>query len=245
MNELNYDIINQYLDGIMNATERAAFEKLMQQDEGLKNEVTLLKDINETLKIKLQPGENEKALRNTMNELHEEHFGVKEKAKIIPFRRSRWMVAAAAVFIITMILSVWQPWQKSLFQQYAAVEMPAVSERGAGEDIRLRQATEFFNNNNFTSAIPLFKLILKDDPQNTFVQYYYAIALLQNGEVENSRKELTLLYNGASLFKNDAAFYIALSYLREKNKAACATWLNKIVTDAGIYSRAQELLKKL
>ena len=77
------------------------------------------------------------------------------------------------------------------------------------------------------------------------MQFYYAVALLQNGDIEKSRAQLNELYNGESLFKYDAAFYMALSYLKEKDKAICREWLNKIPADAGPYSKAQELLKKL
>jgi hypothetical protein len=35
------------------------------------------------------------------------------------------------------------------------------------------------------------------------------------------------------------------SYLKEINKTVCKEWLEKIPADAGIYSKAQELEKKL
>jgi hypothetical protein len=244
MKEFDYDMISRYLDGEMNAVERTAFEEQIEQDADLKNEVALLRDVNETVKMKLYPDENEIALSNTLGDMRAEYFAGQTKARIVPFRR-RLMMAAAAVLIMALILTVWQPWQKDLYKQYADIQMPAAGERGAGSDVQLKQATVYFNNKNFTAAIPLFKTILKDDTQNSFVQYYYAIALLQNGEIENSRKELDSLYNGTSLFRYDAAYYMALSYLKEKNKTACAVWLNKIPADAEVYIKAQDLLKKL
>jgi anti-sigma factor RsiW len=57
MKEFDYDMINRYLDGEMNAEELETFEAAMLQDSDLKNEVELLKDVNTTLKIKLYPGE--------------------------------------------------------------------------------------------------------------------------------------------------------------------------------------------
>ena len=156
------------------------------------------------------------------------------------------MTAIAAVFIMALLLTVWQPWKKEdLYQQYAAIQMPGIAERGATADSLLKLAVENFNNKKFTEAIPAFEAVLKDSSQNTFVQYYYAIALLQNNQTEKSRIELTGLYNGESLFKYDAAFYMGLGYLKEKNKPGCKEWLNKIPGDAGPYSKAQELLKKL
>ncbi len=250
MKEFDHDMINRYLDGELNADEIKAFESQMQSDASLKNEVELYRDINETLKMKLYPGENEMALRNTLDAMRSPYFSKEivsdqPKGKIIPFRRARWIAAAAAVFIGIVTLTIWSPWKKDLYQQYASIQMPAVVERGTPADSLLKQATENFNDKKFAAAVPLFEKILKNDPQNTFADYYYAIALLESGQTEKSRNELTQLSNGSSLFRDDAVFYMALSYLKEKDKNRCKLWLNKIPEDAGLYGRAQELLKKL
>ena len=248
MKEFDYDMINRYLDGEMNAEELKAFEAAMQQDAELKNEVAFLKDITTTLKTKLLPGENETALRNSLQGMNAEYFANKtEEAKIIPLNsRRKWMTAVAAIFIIGLLLTVWQPWKKEdLYKQYASIQMPGVAERGAATDGLLKQAVLNFNNKKFAEAISAFEAVLKDSAQNSFVQYYYGIALLQNDNIEKARTQFTELYNGVSLFKYDAAFYLALSYLKEKNKPPCKDWLNNIPADAGPYSKAQELLKKL
>jgi tetratricopeptide (TPR) repeat protein len=247
MKEFDYDMISRYLDGEMNADEAKAFEEQMHQDADLKQEVELLKDVNETLRMKLHPGENELALRNTLQELRGEYFSKEsQQTKIVPFRSRRWMTAAAAVLIMAVMLTVWSPWKKEdLYKQYAAIRMPDIAERGVAADSLLKLAVANFNDKKFREAILLFETILKDSPQNAFVQYYYGIALLQNNQTEKSRTCLIELYNGASLFRYDAAFYMALSYLKEKDKTNCKTWLNKIPADAGPYDKAQELLKKL
>ncbi len=247
MKEFDYDMINRYLEGEMNAEELKAFELQMQQDADMQNEVELTRDVFSTLKIKLQPGENEKKLRYSLQEINSEFFSKKSKqAKIVSVNRRRWMTAVAAIFIMALLLTVWQPWKKEdLYQQYAALQMPAVAERGTTTDNLLKSAVENFNDKKFEKAIPAFEEVLKDSNQNTFVQYYYSIALLQNNQIEKSRALLAQLYNGVSLFKYDAAFYMALSYLKEKNKPVCKEWLNKIPADAGPYNKAQELFKKL
>jgi hypothetical protein len=218
MKEFDYDMINRYLYGEMNAEEMKAFEEQMQQDAELQNEVALLKDVNDTLKIKLHPGENEMALRNSLQEMNADFFANKnEQAKIIPLNRRRWMTAVAAVFVIGLLLTVWQPWKKEdLYKQYAAIQMPGIAERGATADSLLKSAVENFNNKKFAEAIPVFETVLKDSSQNTFVQYYYAIALLQNDQVEKSRIQLTELYNGVSLFKYDAAFFYRVKLSKRK-----------------------------
>ena len=123
--------------------------------------------------------------------------------------------------------------------------MPGVAERGTPTDSLLKKATDNFNDKKFAEAIPLFETLLKVDSQSSFTQYYYAIALLQNNQTEQSRTQLYQLYNGTSLFRYDAAFFMSLSYLKEKNREVCKDWLNKIPADASLYNKSGELLKKL
>ena len=251
MKEFDYDMISRYLDGAMNEEEVKAFEEQMQGDTDLKNEVDLYRDVNETLQMQLHPGENEVALRNTLEGMRSQYFAKeviseRPKGRIISMSRTRWVAALAAVFIGIVMLTIWSPWKKEgLYQQYASIQMPGATERGTRGDSILKQATEDFNNKKFAAAIPSFESILKNDPQNSFVNYYYAIALLENGQTQQSRDQFTQLFNGNSLFRYDAAFYMALSYLKEKDNANCKIWLNEIPADAGLYGRAQELLKKL
>ena len=247
MKEYDYDMISRYINGEMTADESASFEALMKEDTELRDEVRLYRDIQDSLKTELHPSSGEQDLRNTLEGMNEEYFSAqKPKAKIVTFRRTRWISAIAAVLVMGVLLTVWSPWKKNdLYDQYAETQMPGVSERGSKSDSLLKKAAEEFNNKKFTEAIPLFEQVLTEDKENAMVHYYHAIALLQDGKTESSRNELTTLYNGTSLFRYDAAFYIALSYLKEKNKTACKDWLEKIPADAGSYGKARELLKKL
>ena len=142
MKEFDYDMINRYLDGVMNAEEMKAFEAAMQLDASLQNEVRLLRDVHATLKIKLHPGEGEMALRSSLKEMNAEFFSNKsEQAKIVPLNRRKWMTAIAAVFVLGLFLTVWQPWKKEdLYKQYAAIQMPGIAERGAATDSLLKLA---------------------------------------------------------------------------------------------------------
>ena len=251
MNAFDYDKIGLYLDGGMNAEESKAFEVQMQQDTGLQKEVLLLKDLNETLRIKLYPDNDDLSLAANLDKLRDEYFRGKSvsdqsRARIVSIRRTRWIASIAAVFIGIIMLTIWKPWEKQdLFRQYASIEMPGVAERGVHADSLLIQAAEKFNKKEFAGSLQPFEKILKADPQNAFARYYFSIALLENGQLDSSRNELMQLYNGLSLFRYDAAFYLALSYLKVNDKTGCKEWLNKIPAGAGAYNRSRELLKKL
>jgi len=247
MKEFDYDKISRYIDGEMTAGETAAFEAEMQQNAELKAEVVLYNDVQGTLKAELHPSGNVTELRKTLAGLNEEFFtGQKTSAKVVSIKRTRWISAIAAVLVMGLFLTIWSPWKKdNLFDTYAATEMPGVEVRGQQSDSLLKEAALQFNNKKFADAVPMFEQVLRIDPQNSFARYYYAIALLQTGQIEQSRNQLTQVYNGSSVFHTDAAFYIALSYLKEKNKAQCRVWLEKITEGAGTYEKAKELLKKL
>ena len=244
MSTHDYDIISRYIDGEMDAGELKAFEELLQQDAELSNEVTLYKEVNDTLKAKLHPDEQELALHSTLEQMKGDYF--KPQAKVVSFHRSRWLTAAAAAAVIVIAVMVWSPWkQEDLYRQYAAIEMSTVAERGAPDDSLLKKATTDFNAKRFNEAIPALDTLVKSDSANAYTRFFLGIALLEIGQSERSRQELNQLFNGNSIFKYDAAFYIALSYMKEKNRAVSKEWLLRIPPDAGIYSKAQELLHRL
>lgn len=251
MKAFDHDMINRFLEGEMNTAETTAFEVQMQQDADLRNTVELYREVNQILKMKLHPGGNEMALRNSLQAMRDEFFSgenvsEQSKVKIVPFRRTRWIAAAAAVCIGIVMLTIWSPWKKQgLYEQYASIQMPGVVERGTPSDSLLKKATDNFNDKKFVEAIPLFETILKNDPQNSYVQFYYAVALQQGGQQDKARPELTLLFNGTSQFRYDAAFFMALSYLKENDATTCREWLHKIPEDAGSYDKARDLLKEL
>lgn len=247
MKEFDYDKISRYIDGEMSAGEAAIFEAEMQQDAELKAEVLLYRDVEGTLKTSLHPSGNEKELRHTLKSLNEEYFaGQRTNAKVVSMKRTRWISAVAAVLVMGLFITIWSPWKKdTLFDDYASTEMPGVEVRGNQSDSLLKNAAVHFNNKNFAEAVPQFEQVLKTDAENSFAQYYYAIALLHTGQVEKSRALLTQLHNGKSVFQPDAAYYIALGYLKEKDRTGCRSWLEKVNENAGTHQKAVELLKKL
>jgi hypothetical protein len=242
MNAHDYDTISRYTDGEMDAGEQKAFEERLQQDASLRTALELYKEVEDTLKTRLHAGEEDRAFHHTLEQMQGAYF--KPPAKVVAFYEARWWAAAAAAVVIAVVL-VWSPWKQDLYRQYAAIEMAPVAERGTPADSLLQEATADFNEKKFARAVPALEILLQLDTANAYTRYYYAIALLETNQIEKSRQELTYLYNGNSIFRYDAAFYVALSYLKEKDRTACREWLNKIPADAGIYSKVQQLLKEL
>ena len=153
-------------------------------------------------------------------------------------------IAAAAAILIAVVF-IWQPWKQDLVKDFAETTMVAPAERGGTIDNLLQQAVDAFNNKDFTTAVSLLQQVTKQDTTNSYAEFYYGVALLQTDLLYDARNIFNKLYAGQSAFKYDAAFYQALGYLKEKNKAACIEWLQKIPADANNFNKAQKLLHTL
>jgi hypothetical protein len=258
MSAFDYDMITRFLEGGMKTDERRSFELSMEQDADLKKEVELCREMRETLQKELYPDAGEQAFRATLQQVRAEHFrtanpsgtplpsGARQPGKFVLISRSiRWWAPASVAAAAILILVIWQPWTPDLYSRFAETSMPPVAERGGTEDSLLAAATTKFNAREFAASIPDFRQLLSLDSSNSYAQFYYSIALLRTDSLDKSRGILMRLNSGGSLVKYDAAFYLALSYLKERDTARAIHWLQTIPADASSYPRAKELLQKL
>ena len=236
------DVIN-YADGEMEASEIKAFESALSEDTELQSELKLYESVRGTLKSKLAPDKRDDEFKANLNQFRQQHFGVKDvkpTAKIISFNKL-WYAAA----ILVVGLLIWAPWNKNLYNQYADTEMISFAERGSNNHADLQSATDAFNDGKFEEAAKILAPVVKKDSSNDMLRYYLGVAQLENDSVTLGRENLAIVAANQSLLKYDATFYIALSYLKEKNKGECKVWLNKIPKNAANYDKTQELLNDL
>jgi predicted Zn-dependent protease len=238
----SFEDIARYAENEMTAEERQLFEAALAADETLQQQLALYNEVQAGLQQQFTRDDKKEALKATLENLGSEYFQ-QRKAKVISLRtyiRSAVAVAAAIIAVL-----IWQPWQTSLFDEYAATRMISTTVRGENADTLLEKAAIAFNKEDFAGAAGLLQQVVQLQPGNSLAGYYYGIALLQTARPEEARKILTGVYNGHSVFTYDAAFYIALSYLKEKNRPACREWLEKIPPGANNYDKANELMRKL
>jgi tetratricopeptide (TPR) repeat protein len=242
MHTYNHEDIARYTTGEMTGTELQTFEEVLAQDRALQESVAAYRDVLHTLQYKLVPDEQDAAFKATLRTMNGEYFGGK-KTKVVPLYK--WIGGAVAAAVV--LLMIWlQPWgQQDLYQQYAQVQMVAAAERGNETDTLLQQATLLFNQGNYAGAQPYLEAAIASQPANALTSFYYAVTLIATNEPVKARALLAPIYEGTSVVKYDAAFFMALSYLKEKDVAACRQWLEKIPEGTSRYAAAQELLKKI
>ena len=73
--------------------------------------------------------------------------------------------------------------------------------------------------------------------------FYRGVTYLHTTQNKKARTDLQEIFRGNSVFKYNAAYYIGISYLQDKDKAEAKKWLKKIPEDAAVYPKVKELLK--
>lgn len=246
MSRFTFEDIARYASGDMDSDELAAFEAELATDEDLQKKLALHQEVHSTLQQRFAPNEKLQAFQQTLRQLNGEYFAQARPATSpAPVKRIRLAAITTAAAAVVALL-IWRPWQGGdLYTRYASVEMIANIERGNTTDSLLTEATTYFNNKDYSNAARLLKTITDSIPGNSFAQFYYALSLTQTNQQPLARPVLLSLYNGTSIFKYDAAFHMALTYVSEKNNTEAKTWLGKIPPEATIYAKAQALLKEL
>ena len=244
MSQYTYEDIARYAEGLMEPAEKQLLEAALQTDPALRKQLELYKEVHQSLEEHFSKDEKREELQKTLQGMRQDFFPAQSTAKVIPIKRYLFRaVAVAAVAVIALF--VWQPWETDLYSDFADTRMVTSVERGGKADTALQQATDAFNKKDFVTAAVFLQEVVQLEPENSLAQYYFGIALLQSGKTEQARASLQKVFDGSSAFKYEAAFYMALSYLKTGDKAGCRQWLEKIPADAGNYAKAKDLLNKL
>ena len=181
-------------------------------------------------------------LKQTIKSLNKTHF--KAEAKVVSFKSyTRWISGIAAVLILGLI--VFNPWKKSLYEEYSTAGSMSVTERGEGPQTNLEKAAAYYNKKDYIAAEKLLAKEYAANPKNSMAAYYYSITLIQDKQEAKGRGILQQLYGGESAFKYDAAYQIAMSYVKQKDNANAKKWLRNVPPGTSNYAKAKELEGKL
>jgi len=242
----NEDII-RYVEEEMSPEEKQKIEGDLRSDAALAKSVTLYRQLKETLEQRL-PDEGAAALRRTLGDMRGRYFSDRADAtgmKVVKMktrfpRYIAGMAAAAAILFAVVML-----WPSDYMDKYGKTQMVGVTERGEGNDTLMERASEYFNAGAFDKALPLLDQAYQADTSNQTALFYRGVARLHIGTMDEARGDLLRVFGGGSLFRYEAAFYMALSYVQKGDKATARWWIDKIPAGAPGYDKAAGLRKKL
>jgi len=233
------ELIIRYADNELSEEERRQFEADLLTDASLAAELSLYLEVRRTLEQRLPPDAGADALRSTLSNFNKEYFA----SPVRRLSRVRWIaysVAAACVVVVAGIYLV-SSGSGDFVDRLGRTEMVSTESRGANADSLFQQAAVFFNQQQFDKALPLLDKAVAADSSSQLALFYRGIAEWHTGSVGPARKDLINVYNGESLLRYEAAFYIALIYADGKNKPAAREWLDRIPNGTPVSSRANEL----
>lgn len=230
---------DRFLNGQMNENDRKVFSTRLQTDPLLAQQVKRFDTVRQLLAQRICGDPQRDELQHLLFGHRNAWYTLKDTS-IIPIRN--YVILTALIAAGMAILLYISPWRKNIYRQFADTEMqiPDI------DSLRLpEQAIEQFNRGHFSEAIGILNKVLNDNPGNAYARYYRGVALIDRDQPPRAREDLLAVFNGSSDIRYDAAFYIALSYLKEGRKQQCLEWLLKIPSEAANYRKAQKLIEEL
>jgi len=244
MDEKTILLFDDYLQGVLSQEDKIALESRLESDPELQDAFTIFKDLNGHLSHTFS--QERDAFKRTILQASNDHFESKslleKEVKVVKFKPLRYLMAASVVMLFGAIF--WLQMQEASYNDYSFKGSIDLVERGVGEDA-FAKAEKAFNNASYKEAIVYFDTILEKDSANAEVSYYKGIALVETGDYQAAESVFSNLSAGSSIFKHEAQWYQALSYLKQDKKEQCKTLLEDIPEQAVVSKKAQELLKKL
>ncbi|KOF03228.1 hypothetical protein OB69_07950 [Roseivirga seohaensis subsp. aquiponti] len=249
MNERDYQLIEDYLNGSLKASEKAEVEARLMQDNAfakiLAQQQDLLAVVDKKVEddLRLLLAKEEAKLSNNVTN--------KVSSPTIPI--SRWLsVAAAVVVLITVGWLLFRnessPNGSTLFAENftAYTNIIAPNRRGENDESRLSLAFLAYDNKQYQKAIADFET-LKSDTLKSELTFYIGVSYLAINEIE---KGIITLKDDAidSKFAMEKQWYLALAYLKKNDIDAAKIALNKALhlsTDPVLGRNVSELLDKV
>lgn len=246
--EEQYQIFEKYISGGMEQEELASFEARLKNEPELAEELELFRNVSESMSAKFRHEENTVALKKTLHVAGEKHFQMTEEkpeAKVVSMGRRRLLTRLAATAAILLLLFVWSPWKKSLYEQYSTHAPLALAERSGSGSFDFSNAENAFNSGNYQVALDELKNYFKQNPNDLEVEFHLGICLLELNQFDDADVIFGKLNAGNSIFKTEGTWYLALSNLKQNKNEEARKYLTQIPEDSDRYQQAQELLSKI
>lgn len=229
ISEEEYDKVEAYLSGRMEAAEREAFEVEMKGNPRLK---AALEDYQAVIEA-LANAEGERAMRKLMEQWADAAPSVPEEASDPPesappgrapmgrkIRPGRWRLAipaaAAIAFATWMGIRHFSAKEDTdLFIKYFRTDSRAPYNLGPAEVNEAQMAMGAYQHGDYQDADRRFSLAREKAPLDDTLRYFHGITLLALTRASDAIATLNPLAAKASGFQQMARWYIALALIQE------------------------------
>ncbi len=242
MEEKDYILFDDYLNGTLSVNDKKAFEEQLKVEAEFNESFLNYKELSGFLENKFENEQSSQAFEENLKSISNTHFNKDEvKEKVIKFKPWQYAIAASVAILFGVFIFSGDSATYNDFSNHNSISLTVRGEN----DVLLSKAEKAFNEKDFENANLYFDQILDADHGNIEIQLYKAISLIEINKFNTAYKLLANISEGASVFKYKAMWYMALGKLKQEDYNACERILNKIPEEADEYNKAKKLLRKL
>lgn len=240
MLEKDLELFEDYIQDSLSAKDKIEFEQRLTSEPEFKSNFNAYEKTTFSLAQKFSD-EERNAFKKNIAQQSDAYFKTAERQKK---SFNLYKYAAAFVVLVSAIGFYMLNSSSPVYADYATIDTIALTQRSSSNDLA-KKAENAFNTKAFKEASTYLNELIVQDPTNQELKLYYAIASIENNAFTNALESLTTVAQGNSVYKHEAQWYIALTFLKQKEYDKAKTALEKIPENAPEFDKANKLYKKL
>jgi predicted Zn-dependent protease len=158
-------------------------------------------------------------------------------------KRYWWAIAASLAALIAVMWLFYPSADPDLYRRYALHTPPQWTVRSGDNPEAAVRAETAFKRGDYQAALTALEAYAKAKPEDPSIAFYQAVCLIEINRAAEARALLQPLATGQSAWRDEARWYLALSWLKEKNMAESGKALSAIQPGEDHYQEASALLK--
>lgn len=218
------ETIERYLKNTMENTERTAFDKKLNENPELQQQV---KDI-ETMLFGVRKALFKNKTKQFHDELIPEKSEVQTDKKVFKLNFKYISIAASVVILLGSVWFFNQPKSNvGLFDKYYIEDRGLETNMGETDNYTFDDAMVDYKHGKYNKAIDKWTILRTSKPENDTLNYFLGVAHLANkNEAEAINYLKIVAKTNKSAFINEAYFYLGLSYLKMNNLEKAKEYLS-------------------
>lgn len=242
-----FNQVQDYLDDNLSEEALRDFETELSINEELKQEVKEQQKLIDLLKHRIETNKGLVSFHETLESKRKIYFDTPSlptdltpsSTKTFSFKKWGVSIGIAATLLIGLdFLGVFSANLNKL-----PVLQSEVTRSGSAEGEVLNTAVASFNDQDYKKSIQLFSELATIDSTNTRFNHYLGLSYVGDKRWQEAVDVLIPLANGNSLYREDAAYFVALSAWELKDYNLTKEYANKVSENNSYYKKAQKLLK--